>query len=163
MAAIKVCQLQFLFLYFVSLLSYKTVLRHKYLKYSYRLNDSNNFDIINTNEETPSKSFFLSKKSFDDIGVTDSLQGVIKSLGLERPSKIQVIAFANVYNGSSCIIADQTGSGKTLSYLLPLSQRLAELRNAKAIPPVSSRQPFIVIITPTSELARYNLNIIIII
>jgi superfamily II DNA/RNA helicase len=32
------------------------------------------------------------------------------SLNYERPSKIQAIAYMPVYNGSTCIVADQTGS-----------------------------------------------------
>lgn len=144
----------------VSLAFYNTKVSNKHFNFNYQLLDTNSFDSSSdadvSDEILPfPKSFFLSKKTFEEIGVSESLSGVIKSLGLERPSKIQVIAFENVYNGSSCIVADQTGSGKTLSYLLPLAQRLAELRSAKAINPVSSRQPFIVIITPTSELARY--------
>lgn len=51
-----------------------------------------------------------SKKSFSDIGVSDAMSGVLNSLNLERPSKIQVIAFQTVYNGSTCIVADQTGT-----------------------------------------------------
>jgi superfamily II DNA/RNA helicase len=42
--------------------------------------------------------------------------------GLTRPSKIQTIAFPHVLDGSSCIIAEQTGAGKTLAYMLPLLQ-----------------------------------------
>lgn len=62
------------------------------------------------------------------------------------------MSFPHVIKGESCIIADQSGSGKTLAYLLPLIQsiRQDELQGlAKSLP----QSPRIVILVPTAELA----------
>jgi ATP-dependent RNA helicase DDX18/HAS1 len=96
----------------------------------------------------------VSKKSFSDIGLTKVLAPVLSSLSLERPSKIQAITFNTIFNGTSCIVADQTGSGKTLAYLLPVIQRVTDLKAAKLIGEPISRRPYIVIVAPTTELAK---------
>jgi ATP-dependent RNA helicase DDX18/HAS1 len=96
-----------------------------------------------------------SKKTFLEIGMLNEMSIVTKALNLEMPSKIQTISFQQVFNGTTCIIADQTGSGKTLSYLLPLVQRLMLLRKDKTISAAPSNEPFFVIVTPTAELAEY--------
>ncbi len=45
------------------------------------------------------------------------------------------------------------GSGKTLAYLLPVIQRITELISHKLIEPCGSREPYVVIVAPTTELA----------
>lgn len=62
------------------------------------------------------------------------------------------MAFPLVIEGKSCILADQSGSGKTLAYLLPVIQRLRqeELHGSSKS---SSRSPRAVILVPTAELA----------
>lgn len=62
------------------------------------------------------------------------------------------MAFPPVIKGKSCIIADQSGSGKTLAYLIPVIQRLRqeELDGVgKSLP----QNPRVVILVPTAELA----------
>lgn len=62
------------------------------------------------------------------------------------------MAFTPVIGGKSCIIADQSGSGKTLSYLVPLVQRLRQDELQGLGKPVS-QCPRVVILVPTAELA----------
>lgn len=100
-----------------------------------------------------SAAFFYSKKDFKDIGLTETMTGVLSSLGLSAPSKIQAISYNTVLTGEHCMIADQTGSGKTLAYLMPTIQRMVELIRNNTIASAQSRSPYIVIITPTTELA----------
>lgn len=104
-------------------------------------------------EHDETKSFFFSKKSFEDIGVSKSMTGVLNSLSLERPSKIQALSFDTIFQGKHCILADQTGSGKTLAYLLPVLQRVLTLIRNGTVPHVPPRMPYVVVITPTTELA----------
>jgi superfamily II DNA/RNA helicase len=79
---------------------------------------------------------------------------VFNNLGLVRPSKIQSLSYRDVLSGRNVLIADQTGSGKTLAYLLPTLQTLvAKIRN-KALPPATPYEPYVVILTPTAELAQ---------
>ena len=51
------------------------------------------------------KSLFYSKKDFKEVGYSDKMIGVMNSLGMEKPSKIQSLSFKEVYNKKSCVIA----------------------------------------------------------
>ncbi|CAA3023881.1 DEAD-box ATP-dependent RNA helicase 50 [Olea europaea subsp. europaea] len=103
------------------------------------------------------KSDFFSRKSFEELGCSGY---IIESLGNQnyiRPSHIQAMAFTPVIGGKSCIIADQSGSGKTLSYLVPLVQRLRQDELQGLGKPVS-QCPRVVILVPTAELASQVLS-----
>ncbi|KAJ3681304.1 hypothetical protein LUZ60_015793 [Juncus effusus] len=102
-------------------------------------------------------SGFFSKKSFKNIGCSDDMIDALRSLMFVRPSHIQAMAFRPVLEGKSCIIADQSGSGKTLAYLAPIIQGL---RQAEALgrEKSSPRCPKIIVLAPTSELASQVLN-----
>jgi ATP-dependent RNA helicase DDX18/HAS1 len=79
---------------------------------------------------------------------------VLESMNLERPSKVQALSFLDILSGKHTILADQTGSGKTLGYLLPTLQRMITLRKQGVIANTAqSRSPLIVVVTPTTELA----------
>lgn len=54
--------------------------------------------------------------------------------------------------GKSCIVSDQSGSGKTLAYLLPLIQRLRQ-EELQGLSKPSPQSPRVVILAPTTELA----------
>ncbi|KAI8568643.1 hypothetical protein RHMOL_Rhmol02G0216300 [Rhododendron molle] len=100
----------------------------------------------------PSDSGFFSKKSFGDLRCDDTIIESLRNQSIIRPSCIQALAFAPVTGGKCCIIADQSGSGKTLAYLLPVIQRLRqeELQGlSKSLP----KSPRVVILVPTAELA----------
>lgn len=104
--------------------------------------------------EGPQQSFFYSKKDFESIGLNSKVMGgVLNALNLDKPSKVQALSFKDIYHGMNCILADQTGSGKTLSYLLPVLQRVIELQRNKTISAPETRAPYILVITPTTELA----------
>lgn len=95
---------------------------------------------------------FFSLKSFKDIGCADFMIESLHNLSLTRPSNIQAMSFAPVIAGKSCIIADQSGSGKTLAYLVPIIQRLRQ-QELQGLHKSSSRSPTLVILAPTAELA----------
>lgn len=103
-------------------------------------------------------SSFFSKKSFRDLGCSAYLIESLRKQMFERPSHIQAMAFKHVLEGKSCVISDQSGSGKTLSFLLPLIQRLKE-HELQGLDKPSSSNPKIVILTPTAELASQVLNV----
>lgn len=62
------------------------------------------------------------------------------------------MTFERVIEGKSCIISDQSGSGKTLAYLLPLIQRLRE-EELQGLGKPLSQNPRVIVLTPTAELA----------
>ncbi|KAL2466332.1 DEAD-box ATP-dependent RNA helicase 50 [Abeliophyllum distichum] len=98
------------------------------------------------------KSDFFSRNSFEELGCRDYIIESLRNQNYLRPSHIQAMAFAPVIGGTSCILADQSGSGKTLAYLLPLVQRLRQDELQGLGKPVS-QSPRVVILVPTAELA----------
>lgn len=62
------------------------------------------------------------------------------------------MAFVPVKEGKSCILADQSGSGKTLAYLAPVIQRLRQ-EEVDGVSMSSSKSPRLVVLVPTAELA----------
>ncbi|XP_052107688.1 DEAD-box ATP-dependent RNA helicase 50 [Arachis duranensis] len=81
------------------------------------------FHSLNSQELAPDTSFF-SVKSFRELGCADYLIQSLQKLSFLRPSN--AMAFAPVIAGKTCIIADQSGSGKTLAYLAPIIRRLRQ-------------------------------------
>ncbi|KAG6546128.1 hypothetical protein Mapa_012162 [Marchantia paleacea] len=95
---------------------------------------------------------FFSQKSFRDVGATVELTRALAYLQVDKPSQIQALSFTPILQGKSCIIAEQTGSGKTIAYVAPLVQRLKADEAAgmgKALP----KKPRVLVLVPTSELA----------
>lgn len=95
---------------------------------------------------------FFSLKSFKGIGCADFMIESLHNLSLTRPSNIQAMSFPPVIAGKSCIIADQSGSGKTLAYLVPIIQRLRQ-QELQGLHKSSSQSPTLLILAPTAELA----------
>ena len=73
---------------------------------------------------------------------------------------LQAMAFTPVVSGKSCIMADQSGSGKTLAYLAPLVQRLRQ-EELEGVGRIASPNPRVVILVPTAELASQVLYMLI--
>jgi hypothetical protein len=105
-------------------------------------------------DDMADKHHFYSKKSFEEIGCNEKMIKTLQTMDIYKPSRIQALAFPNVYQGKTCIIGDQTGSGKTFAYLLPVIQRLDELYQNRTLFKPQGRAPYIIIITPTTELAK---------
>ncbi|MFM7018093.1 DEAD/DEAH box helicase [Flavobacterium sp.] len=81
--------------------------------------------------------------TFEQFNLPKSLQKAIDDLGLTTPTPIQEKSFSPIMSGRDVMGITQTGTGKTLAYLLPL------LKQWKFVPTDSAR---VVIIVPTREL-----------
>jgi ATP-dependent RNA helicase RhlE len=86
---------------------------------------------------------FSSMKSFVDLNLKTPLQNGIEELGFDTMTPIQEEAFPVVLSGRDMIGIAQTGTGKTLGYMLPL---LHELKYAKV------DDPRVLVLVPTREL-----------
>ncbi len=84
-----------------------------------------------------------SPKTFSDLGLSDSILGVLDSLGYETPTPIQEQCITNLLNGEDIIGQAQTGTGKTAAFALPLLDNIDLNLNA----------PQLLILAPTRELA----------
>ncbi|KAK3729618.1 hypothetical protein QZH41_017670 [Actinostola sp. cb2023] len=86
--------------------------------------------------------------SFQALGINEVLVNRLAKLGIKRPSEIQQKAITAVLEGRNTIINAETGSGKTLCYLLPI---VNELINK---PYLLTRPPHAIILLPTIELCH---------
>lgn len=64
--------------------------------------------------------------SFKQLGLTDWLVSVCRSLGMARPTPVQAACIPQVLSGRDVIGLAQTGSGKTAAFALPILQTLAK-------------------------------------
>lgn len=81
--------------------------------------------------------------SFSDLNLNSSLLKALKVQGLEHPTEIQKQVFSTIMSGKDVLGIAQTGTGKTLAYLLPC---LRLWKFSKDIHPQA------LIIVPTREL-----------
>jgi ATP-dependent RNA helicase RhlE len=83
--------------------------------------------------------------TFDDLGLSKPLLNALNDLGYTEPTSIQAKAFSVMLSGKDVIGIAQTGTGKTLAYLLPC---LHQWKFSK----VRSLEPQVLILVPTREL-----------
>ncbi|KAF8069350.1 hypothetical protein N665_1141s0011 [Sinapis alba] len=88
-------------------------------------------------------------KSWHQTGLTNRVLDIIKKLNFEKPMPVQAQALPIIMSGRDCIGVAATGSGKTLSFVLPM------LRHIKDQPPVESGDgPIGLVMAPTRELVQ---------
>ena len=81
--------------------------------------------------------------TFQALGIAQPLCDVLRAHGIQEPTPIQAQAIPEVRAGHDCIAQAQTGTGKTLAFLLPILEKIK--------PQAAVAQALIV--TPTRELA----------
>jgi len=84
-----------------------------------------------------------SSTTFSDLNLNSALLKALSQQGLEHPTEIQKQVFSVIMSGKDVLGIAQTGTGKTLAYLLPC---LRLWRFSKDI------HPRVIIIVPTREL-----------
>lgn len=62
--------------------------------------------------------------SFEDFALPDALIEKLRAQQITEPTEVQVAAIPPILAGRDVIVHSQTGTGKTLAYLLPLLARL---------------------------------------
>src|SRR5271170_1120834 len=83
--------------------------------------------------------------TFSDFPLSSALQSNLARHGFVQPTPVQALAIPQQLAGHDLVITAQTGTGKTLAFLLPLLERLA-----KPNQPVGVQA---LILSPTRELA----------
>ena len=112
-----------------------------------------------------SKQFFFSQKSLDDPAFSANekvFKKLCSSVNIDRPSRIQALSWPALLSGKHAIVADQTGSGKTLGYLLPLLQRMKLEDDKKTTSDMNlngASQIKLLILAPTAELCDQIRNV----
>ena len=63
-------------------------------------------------------------KSFEELGVSETILRAIKELGFENPMPVQEAVIPYLLEGQGDVVAlAQTGTGKTAAYGLPVIQK----------------------------------------
>lgn len=74
----------------------------------------------------PASTSGASDDSFKNLGVSDWLFTVLNTLGIKRPTQVQVGCIPAILQGRNVIGTAQTGSGKTAAFALPILQHLSK-------------------------------------
>ena len=106
-------------------------------------------------------SDFFSSKSWKDIGANEDTIRALENLSIPRPSHIQAISFAalRLNEAQHVLLADHAGSGKTLSYLVPLLQNLKAEEQNSGMTLSPPKKPRIIVLVPTAELCMQVLRV----
>jgi len=80
--------------------------------------------------------------SFQDLNLSKQLRNAIDELGFETPTPIQEQAFNIILSGKDIVGIAQTGTGKTLAYMLPI---LRDLKFSK------QTNPRVLVLVPTRD------------
>ena len=81
---------------------------------------------------------------FTDLPLSAALQHRLKAAGFETPTPIQEQTIPQGLAGNDIVATAQTGTGKTLAFLVPALEGLGESQ---------SRKPQVLVLVPTRELA----------
>jgi ATP-dependent RNA helicase RhlE len=80
---------------------------------------------------------------FENFNLTKQLQYAVDELGFDKPTPIQEQAYPVILSGKDIVGIAQTGTGKTLAYMLPILQ---QLKFSKEV------YPRVLVLVPTREL-----------
>src|SRR3982750_1292675 len=81
-------------------------------------------------------------KTFTELNLSPVLQGNLAKQGFVQATPVQAEAIEPALAGRDVVATAQTGTGKTLAFVLPLIERLAHQKGACAL-----------VLSPTRELA----------
>ena len=94
--------------------------------------------------------------TFADFPLAEQFQQALTDLGFTAPTPVQVQAIPAALEGKDLLVSSQTGSGKTVAFLLPTLNPLAgadQLQSAKDRMR-SITAPKVLVLCPTRELAQ---------
>lgn len=80
---------------------------------------------------------------FKELGISNNIIDVLKKSGIKNPTEIQSKSIVPILNGKDVIAEAQTGTGKTLAFLLPIFEKIS----------VKDKGIQCLIVSPTRELA----------
>jgi len=83
-------------------------------------------------------------KTFKELKVAKSLLKALDEIGFTGPTPVQELAIPVINSGENAVVIAQTGTGKTVAYLLPLLTRLVKAEGT---------EPRCIVLVPTRELS----------
>ena len=91
--------------------------------------------------------------SFASLGLSEALVRAVEAAGYTEPTPVQLRAIPAVLQGRDLMVAAQTGTGKTGGFALPILERLFPDGHPDREHRHGPRQPRVLVLTPTRELA----------
>lgn len=80
--------------------------------------------------------------NFNDLNINEKIINGLKNQNIENPTKVQSLSIPKILENKDLIVNSETGSGKTLSFLIPSFERID----------TSKRETQVLILAPTHEL-----------
>jgi ATP-dependent RNA helicase RhlE len=116
--------------------------------------------ILNPEPLTPSRTITASDTAttvaFTDFDISQSLKDRLTAAGFVKPTPVQAGAIPPALEGDDILATASTGTGKTLSFLVPMIDRLEEISKPSTR---GARNPILaLILLPTRELAMQVLD-----
>lgn len=95
--------------------------------------------------------------NFQDLNLNKALRNAIEDLAFDAPTPIQEASFSLVASGRDMVGIAQTGTGKTLAYMLPILQELTFSKqvNPRVLILVPTRELVIQVVNHIEEIAKY--------
>ena len=88
--------------------------------------------------------------TFNTLGLSKPSLEAIENLGFTEPTPVQALSIPPGIEGKDILAAAQTGTGKTLAYLLPIFDQMVRHFGSKR----PQKGPYALILAPTRELAQ---------
>jgi len=100
----------------------------------------------------PATASVASQDAFGSLGLSAPFIQLLNQMGIYTPTSVQKLAITGLLQGNDALVGAQTGTGKTLSYLLPIVQQI--VRDEKELG-IAGRpgHPRALVLVPSRELA----------
>jgi len=101
--------------------------------------------------------------TFLELNLNTPLLNALSDMGFESPTPIQEKIYPVVMSGRDAVGIAQTGTGKTLSYLLPILRQLkfSEQKHPRILIVVPTRELVLQVVGEVEKLAKYmNIKIV---
>lgn len=95
--------------------------------------------------------------TFNDLNLNTPLNNAIEDLGFTAPTPIQAESFNLIASGKDLVGIAQTGTGKTLAYMLPILRHLkfSKQENPRVLVLVPTRELVVQVVSETEKFSKY--------
>ena len=92
----------------------------------------------------------MTTSTFNTLGLSKPSLEAIENLGFTEPTPVQALSIPPGIEGKDILAAAQTGTGKTLAYLLPIFDQMVRHFGSRR----PKKGPYALVLAPTRELAQ---------
>ena len=92
--------------------------------------------------------------SFKEFRLLPEIYNVLDKLKFYAPTSVQTVAIPKILEKKHIFYSSQTGTGKTLSYVLPIIHELKSIENMANERLTTPKRPKVLVLVPSRELAQ---------